>query len=73
MDITLLAILGYTKMSKSQAASYESDLGDLSSYPQFHPLQIPLLLFLIFLLEIPSSPSLPLKHCEQKEGWHLGF
>lgn len=38
----LLAISGHTKVSKSQADPYKNDLGDLSFYPQFYPLQIPL-------------------------------
>lgn len=38
---TLLVIPGHTKISKSQAVSCKSDLEDLSSYPQFYPLQIP--------------------------------
>lgn len=37
------AIQWYTEVNKSQAAPYESDLGDLSSYPQFYPLQITLI------------------------------
>lgn len=41
-------------MSKSQAAPYESDLGDLSSYPQLHPLQISL----IGLPDLPLGDTL---------------
>lgn len=65
----LLAVPRHTGISKSQAAPYKTDLGNLSSYLQFYPLQV--------LPGLPLrgtlSPSLPLRHCENEEGWHLGL
>lgn len=65
----LLAVPRHTGISKSQAAPYKTDLGNLSSYLQFYPLQV--------LPGLPLrgtlSTSLPLRHCENEEGWHLGL